>query len=695
MNLHSLQHLQTSLARIDDLIRQAVLRAQAAGQDPTDALRGLVISDDDVAQQVERTPLAGLWDDDNTLEVLLEPPHTGDDLPFQHLLTMFKLTALDAYILLLCLAPEFDRRYERLYAYLQDDVSQRRPTLNLLMNILGGNLEERYAVHERLLPHAPLRRFHLLEAQPPAGQSDVTFLGYTLRVDARLVMYLTGDSQPDARLKAMVRLEGLTQLAADEVPLHLPAADTMVYMKGSSDHTGQHEAAAAVCRHHALPLVTINLAALYETDGDKELLWRLALREGYLNGAGLLLEKWELCLNEHDGQPPAYLWQALLAYPLPLFISARTDWEPLDIDRPRRLLRLEFGLPAVPERRATWQQLIDRHEMAVEPRVLEELANKFRFTRRQIARAVHAAADFAATRGEAVTPGDLYAGAQAHASLRLGKLASRIVPRYDWEDLVLPPDPLAQLRELTDRAMHTHRVHQEWGYGRKIAPAARISALFAGDSGTGKTMSAEVIARTLGLILYKIDLSSVVSKYIGETEKNLGAIFEEARSSNAILFFDEADALFGKRSEVKDARDRYANIEVAYLLQQIENYDGVAIMATNLRQNLDEAFTRRLDFVIDFPFPEAEYRQRIWRAHFPAAAPLAPDLDLSEIAENYRLAGGNIRNAALAAAYLAAAAGSAISMAHLRNAIRREHQKMGRLLDDFEYVPARPAGSRR
>jgi SpoVK/Ycf46/Vps4 family AAA+-type ATPase len=209
-----------------------------------------------------------------------------------------------------------------------------------------------------------------------------------------------------------------------------------------------------------------------------------------------------------------------------------------------------------------------------------------------------------------------------------------------------------------------------------------VSALFAGESGTGKTLSAQVIAHELGLVMYRIDLSAVVSKYIGETEKNLARIFTEAHSSNAILFFDEADALFGKRSEVKDARDRYANIEVAYLLQQIEEYDGVAIMATNLRQNLDDAFTRRLGFMIDFPFPEPKSREALWLSHFPPNAPLGSDVDITALADRYHLAGGNIRNAALAAAFLAAADSGVITTKHIQVAIRREHQKMGRLLQD-------------
>jgi SpoVK/Ycf46/Vps4 family AAA+-type ATPase len=281
-----------------------------------------------------------------------------------------------------------------------------------------------------------------------------------------------------------------------------------------------------------------------------------------------------------------------------------------------------------------------------------------------------------------VQKADLYAGAQAHANLQLGTLARRIVPRFGWDDLILPPEQITQLREMSQRLRFSHVVQDEWGFGDHMPNSSGISALFAGDSGTGKTLSAEVIAKDLGLVMYKIDLSAVVSKYIGETEKNLNTIFTTAQSSNAILFFDEADALFGKRSEVKDARDRYANIEIAYLLQQIEAYDGVVIMATNFRQNLDDAFTRRLDFLVDFPFPDAEYRQRLWEAHFPPRTPMADDVDFGEVAQRYRLAGGNIRNVALAAAYLAAANGRVVTREHIRSAVRREHQKMGRLIED-------------
>ena len=238
-------------------------------------------------------------------------------------------------------------------------------------------------------------------------------------------------------------------------------------------------------------------------------------------------------------------------------------------------------------------------------------------------------------------------------------------------------------------------VLEEWGVGQKLASSGGITMLFAGPPGTGKTMAAEVIASELGLDLYKIDLSTIVSKYIGETEKNLERIFGEAQSSNAILFFDEADAIFGKRSEVKDAHDRYANIEISYLLQRMEAYDGVTILATNLRANLDEAFTRRLQFAVDFPFPEEEDRLRIWQTLFPPDVPRGDDLDFDLLARRFKLAGGNIRNIIVSAAYLAAADGGRVTMNHLLHGTRRELQKMGRLMNEKDLSLVRATDGRR
>jgi hypothetical protein len=265
------------------------------------------------------------------------------------------------------------------------------------------------------------------------------------------------------------------------------------------------------------------------------------------------------------------------------------------------------------------------------------------------------------------------------SAMKLSQLARRMEPRYGWDDLVLPDDQKAMLRELVATVQQRVRVLGDWGIGRKLASSDGVTALFAGPPGTGKTMAAEVMAHELRRDLYKIDLSAIVSKFIGETEKNLKRIFSEAERTEAILFFDEADAIFGKRSEVKDAHDRFANIEVSYLLQRMEAYNGITILATNLRANLDDAFTRRLHFAIDFPFPEAGDRLRIWQTLFPPELPREADLDFAGMAQRYKLAGGGIRNIIVSAAFLAASNGGVVTMAHLAHGARREMQKMGRL----------------
>jgi len=284
-----------------------------------------------------------------------------------------------------------------------------------------------------------------------------------------------------------------------------------------------------------------------------------------------------------------------------------------------------------------------------------------------------------------MTMTDLYEACRQHSNQKLATLARKITPKYAWDDIVLPADRLEQLRELCNHVKYRERVYGQWGFDCKLSLGKGLSILFAGPSGTGKTMAADIIAGALGLDLYKIDLSIVVSKYIGETEKNLSRIFTEAETSNSILFFDEADALFGKRSEVKDSHDRYANIEIGYLLQRMEEYEGVVILATNFRKNMDEAFVRRLHFTVEFPFPNEEDRQRIWEGVWPHDTPREPGLDLAGLARRFQITGGNIRNIALAAAFLAADDSGVVRMHHLLRATQREYQKMGKVVSEAEF----------
>ncbi len=276
-----------------------------------------------------------------------------------------------------------------------------------------------------------------------------------------------------------------------------------------------------------------------------------------------------------------------------------------------------------------------------------------------------------------MTAEDLRRGVRAQNAAGLERLARRIEPEVDWDDLVLAPTVLRGLQEVAARARHRDTVLTDWRMRRGGGRGHGVTALFAGDSGTGKTMSAEVIATDLRLDLYTVNLATVVDKYVGETEKNLERIFAEAAGVNAVLFFDEADAIFGKRSDVRDAHDRYANIESAYLLQRLETFDGLAVLATNLRANIDEAFTRRLDAIIDFPSPTPDLRRTLWAHCLIAPLPVDDDVDLDFLAESFEFAGGNIRSASTTAAYLAAAAGTPVTMAHLVAAVEQEYRKLG------------------
>ena len=347
-------------------------------------------------------------------------------------------------------------------------------------------------------------------------------------------------------------------------------------------------------------------------------------------------------------------------------------------------------VPDIAEREALWAAFADEvaHEFAPDI-AWSELAAKFRLTPGQIKGALQAAANRACLRGAGAVVGrdDLHAGCYAHSRRKLAALARRLDAKATWEHITLPPSALAQLHEVCAQVRHRKTVFRDWGFGALPSAASGLAILFYGQSGVGKTMAVEVIANELQLEAYKIDLSTIVSKYIGETEKNLSRIFDEAEDSNAILFFDEADALFGKRSEVKDAHDRYANIEINYLLQRMDAFEGLAILATNLRKNIDDGFFRRMHFAVEFPFPDAAHRYRIWQQHLPARAPIKKDVDFGYLAERFTLSGGNIRNVVVNAAFLAAECGGEIGMEHLIRATRREYEKIGRLCTDMDFRP--------
>jgi SpoVK/Ycf46/Vps4 family AAA+-type ATPase len=366
---------------------------------------------------------------------------------------------------------------------------------------------------------------------------------------------------------------------------------------------------------------------------------------------------------------------------------------------------ITVDLPALnfEQQRECWKRALQKRSVQISDATLDSLAERMRLNPEQISeaaalgcsqarwRSALASSALETHRQPPVALEDLYAAARVQTGSELPAVATKLRTTYTWDDLVVPETTFAQLREFCTRIVHREQVLKRWGFDRKLSFGKGTTALFAGPSGTGKTMAAEVIANEVRLDLYKIDLAGVVSKYIGETEKNLDRIFAAAQGTNTILLFDEADALFGKRSEVRDSHDRYANLEISYLLQKMDSYEGSAILTSNLRHHLDDAFVRRLAFHVHFPFPEPEYRGHLWRKVWPIETPLADGVDLDYLSERFRLSGGNIKNVALAAAFLASADGGRVQMSHLLRAVEREFGKMGKIVNCVETGSETPA----
>jgi hypothetical protein len=675
-----------------------------AGQDPSDRFRGLTISDAQ-AQAVLARPSATSWGQTVTLpadearafadleaqadteanELAERARRAGTPPRLERLAATFGLSRFDLDALLIALAPAVDLRYEQIYGYLQDDVTRKSATINLVLDLLCNPGPRRLALLARFADDAPLFRHHLLERQNTSGEEG-PLLSQVLHPDTTIVAWLMGQYQPARALADHARLltpretetDRLLAGTAGEALKEAVAREQVIVFHGA-DTAGQRAAARLVAAHAGRALLQVDLASASAAEADLRRVVSIALRDALLINAIPHFSQWDSCLK--DGIPQPWLLAPILAHPHMVIIAGAADWQAHGIDRERGLLWIPFETPDYAQRKALWHHFVaSSNGDTVDG--LGELSGQFTLTTGQIRDAVATARDLAAQRGGELRRDDLFAAARAHSNPRLSSLARKIVPRYSWKDIVLPTDQLAMLHEVVATVRGRPKVLVEWGVGKKLASSSGVTLLFAGPPGTGKTMAAEVIAAELRLDLFKIDLSTIVSKYIGETEKNLERIFSEAQNSNAILFFDEADAIFGKRSEVRDAHDRYANIEVSYLLQRMEAYDGVTILATNLRANLDEAFTRRLQFAVDFPFPEEEDRHRIWKTLFPPTVPREDDLDFALLARRFKLAGGSIRNVIVNAAFLAAADESPVSMSHLLHGVRREMQKMGRLVNE-------------
>lgn len=556
------------------------------------------------------------------------PALTAED-PFGTLVANAALAARDAEVLALLAAAEADWALQRVVAQLNGDANRNRISLGLLAVLLDDGGAGALSV----APDGALRRAELVDVIEDGAWAD-----HPIRVHPAVIWALLGDDSIDP---------GLPKCESFEVPEH---------------HRGVGEPLAAVVVVTGPDRMRRRAAGAALTYGDRFMCvdqpaspeaWAAVVREATITGQGVIVEL-------GDRLDPAGRRAIERARHVAWVLSSRHA--PVIEELPDRTWRqIETdGRDATPDE---WAELLG-----------EGVPRSHRLTLDQLHRVARVFDGVG---------GDLDAAVRRLAAGQLDQLTRRIRPTRKWDDIVLSPDRLDLLRSIVDRVHHDATVYDAWGY--PAIPSRGLVALFSGPSGTGKTLAAEIIAGELGLDLFKLDLSSVVSKYIGETEKHLDQLFDAAGAGNSVLFFDEADSLFGKRSEVKDARDRYANIEVSYLLQRLEAYDGVVVLATNFEKNVDEAFLRRIHVRIDFAMPGPDERERIWRQAFPPGAPLAPDVDFGWFARQFEIAGGAIRNAAVGAGFIAAAAGTPITSESIVAAVAREYRKLGRLITPKDF----------
>jgi hypothetical protein len=675
----SLAHLLGRLAVLEARVRRAVADRRRTDPDPDDAFRGLYLNDvnvdrllDDLAAMRVPDPadVAATEALSKAVEAAADDAEAAGVTPrLRGLAQEFDLSPFDVEVLVAALAPDLDPRLESLFGYLHDNLTRRRASVGLAIELAGAGPLDRIA-RGRFAPAAPLVDTGLLAVE----ELDRPFLTRTLRVPDRVTAYLLGGDEVDGLLLPVLRRPPAVRAPeGDQVVRALDAGVRLVYCRQPPGMWGPAVVLGALVDRGRDALV-VDLSAQPATEVAE--LLRVAVREARLLGRVLVV-------GPLDGLDRAAVRQTATGGDPPLVFYGSAAWDPawsesgalgLDLhDLARR------PLPAL------WAEALPDGWATGPGDQFPEIA-AYRLSPDQVFRAVTAARGHAAADGTTVTHRHVSAGVRMQNGDGLGRLARRVEPAVGWADLVLPPASQAGLRHLTDRVRWRDRVLGDWRLRRAGGRGEGVTALFAGEPGTGKTMAAEVVAGDLGLDLYVIELSTVVDKYIGETEKNLDRVFSGAEGVNGVLFFDEADALFGKRSEVSDARDRYANLEVAYLLQRMESFDGLAVLATNLRANLDEAFARRLSLVVEFTRPDVTQRRALW-AKSVAAVPLADDVDLDFCAASFELAGGDIRNIAVTAAYLAAAADGVVDMRRLIHAVGIEYRKLGRLCLESEFGP--------
>jgi ATP-dependent 26S proteasome regulatory subunit len=643
------------------------------------------------------------------------------DFPLEHLVNVFHLSFFEVQCIVLVLAVELDIKFEKLYAFLQDDITIKHPTVNLALNLFCSTKHEMFEARRYFGKGGALERYFFHESidDSPA----VSLLSRTLKLDRGMVDYLLYGNIMDNDISNFIEFinsdlqlpELISGLEIQDIldsilnqRLNTKGEDTkafVIYLWGASG-VGKRFSIKHFCMRFKLPLMLVDVKGMAEDNKDFVEAIRKVERAALLTGGvlcfynfNMLLEGNELSNDSNGGIRNANsnrkimeLFKSIKSFSGIVFILADCEWREPDLTEGCHYLSIKLNVPAEADRKLLWETFAK--SCSFDNNInWGVIASKFKFTHGQIISAIEAAADMAGycnPENAMIGETELNAACFMQSKHNSGHSTVRVESKYLWEDIILPQNVVDQLKNICNQMKFKNVVYGEWGFDRKLSYGKGLCVLLFGPPGTGKTLTAQVMANELKLELFRIDLSQVISKYIGETEKNLQMIFKHAEMSNAILFFDEADAIFGKRSEVKDAHDRYANMETSYLLQKVEEYEGMTILATNFKENIDDAFTRRIQHMVEFPFPDSIHREKIWRMLFPEEAPVDEDIDFEFIAKRFEIAGGNIKNIVVSSAFLAAQANEKIQMKHIVRAVKYELHKTGRVLlkeDLGEYYP--------
>lgn len=623
-------------------------------------------------------------------------------LPLEHLRQSFCLSEFELKTLLICLAPEIDTRFGRLYGALQEQGFSTQPTIEFILDLLCTNAQEKLYARRYFFSSSPLLAMELIRLGEGASFGKGGELQRHANLAPHILEFLLGANQVDNRLDSLVEVitsredwnemymeeEVKKQLVSATVWIASMTADNskemshcpILYLKGASG-SGRQKAAAILCNNLGLRLLRVHLDRLMHVSDSFEETIGLILREAKLQKVGVLWDYFDELLDTERLHWLRMFCAKLKTQDVFHFLAGERLWEPQGLFGQKPFLRIDFLYPSFKLRKQIWQDMLNAHDSIFKAEEIDDLAEKFHFTPGQIKNAVISSKSLVAlhaVNNGKMTLKDLYVGCRAQSNQKLAELAQRIDPKYTWDDLVLPKEQTELLQDIVKCVRCRHIVYEECQFDKSNLGKG-ICVLFSGPSGTGKTMAAEVIADDLKLDLYKIDLSRVVSKWVGETEKNLSRVFKEAETSNAILFFDEADTLFSKRLQVRDTHDHYTNLEVGFLLQKIEEYNGISLLSTNKRQSLDNAFVRRFKFIIEFPMPESDCRARIWRKALNGTAPISEGINFDTLASKIEISGGNIHNICEQAVFLAVTDKQIVRAAHIRVAIDRELRKIGKM----------------